>query len=456
MNGPLLIEQKKEIKVKNKCQLMLKKVSVTAKYDVLVAGGGPSGCAAAISAARNGAKVLLVEGTGALGGMGTSGLLPAWCPFSDGEKMIYRGIAEEVFLRSREGMQHINKNNIDWQPIDTEKLKAVYDDLTQNAGVKVLFHSMLCDVIRKGRRVKYAVIANKAGLQAIEAKVFVDCTGDADLSAFAGAKYEKGDDNGEMQPVTHCFMLSNVDTYSYLYGSRPVRALIPLNEALKKYPKVTDFFMCNSLVGPGTVIFNTGHQWNIDGTNPDDVTKALIEGRKIAVEFLNMFKEYFPKAFANAFLAATAPLLGVRETRRIVGDYVLTVSDYLARKSFPDEIGRNSYPIDIHTAKNEIKKSLENKVSAMERFENYKAGESHGIPYRSLIPKDLDNVLVAGRSISTDRPVQASVRVMPPCLVTGQAAGLAAALAVAKKGDVRSIDVAKLRNKLRKDGAYLP
>ena len=169
----------------------------------------------------------------------------------------------------------------------------------------------------------------------------------------------------------------------------------------------------------------------------------------MAVQFRDALAEYSPKAFGNAWLAQTAPLLGIRETRRIVGDYVLTREDYLARASFDDEICRNNYYLDVHVAPGNPKKSVQSC--------RYGKGESHGIPYRCLLPKTLRNVLVAGRCISTERDVQGSTRVMPVCLAMGEAAGTAAALAASRSGDVRAdVDTALLRQTLRENGAYLP
>ncbi|MBI4976673.1 MAG: FAD-dependent oxidoreductase [Spirochaetes bacterium] len=427
-------------------------------YDVIVAGGGPAGCTAAMAAAREGAKTLLLEGTGALGGMGTLGLVPAWCPFSDLEKMIYRGLAEKVFTRARETVMHEPKNKMDWVAIDPEHLKRVYDDMVTSFGATVLFHSSVCTVDAAGGAVKTVVVSNKSGLTAYRAKVFIDCTGDADIAAWAGAEFHQGDEKGETMPATHCFILSNVDDYAYRHGENlyagnknsPVYKIVTSG----KYPRIKDTHMCNNIIGPGTVGLNAGHIWDVDSTDPASLSKALMEGRKIAADIRDALAEYHP-AFRNSFLASTGSLLGIRESRRIVGDYNLTLEDYLARKSFDDEICRNSYFIDIHTAKNEIEKTkTENVVE--HRFERYKKGESHGIPYRCLLPKSITNVIVAGRSISCDRIVQGSVRVMPVCLAMGEAAGIAAAFASKTDGDVHHIDVKKLRARLIAEGGYLP
>ncbi|MEK6796039.1 MAG: FAD-dependent oxidoreductase [Spirochaetota bacterium] len=428
------------------------------EYDVIVLGGGPAGCTAAMAAAREGAKTLLIEGTGALGGMGTLGLVPAWCPFSDLEKMIYRGLAEKVFTRARESVRHEPSSKMDWVAIDAEHLKRVYDDMVTSYGASVLFHTSVSAVEAAHGTVKTIVVSNKSGLSAYQAGVYIDCTGDADIAAWAGAQFHQGDTNGETMPATLCMLLSNVDEYAYRFGDNlyagnknsPVYAIVNSG----KYPRIKDTHMCTNIVGPGTVGLNAGHLWDVDATDPASVSAALIEGRKLAADIRNALAEYHP-AFRNAHLVSTGSLLGIRESRRIVGDYNLTLDDYLARRSFDDEICRNSYFIDIHTAKDEIEKTkTENVVE--HRFERYKKGESHGVPYRSLLPKGIFNVIVAGRSISCDRIVQGSVRVMPVCLAMGEAAGAAGAMAVRAKGDVHAVDTKKLRARLKEEGAYLP
>lgn len=427
-------------------------------YDVIVAGGGPSGCTAAAAAAREGAKTLLIEAAGALGGMGTLGLVPAWCPFSDKQKILYRGLAETVFNAAKAGMPHVRPDALDWVPIDPELLKRVYDDLVTGAGADVLFNTQLCAVEKDPDGAVDAVIAsNKAGLTAYRAKVYVDCTGDADLAAWAGAEFDKGDETGEMQPATHCFTIANVDGYAYAHGpwlhgsnpNSPIGAIL----ASGKYPPIPDRHLCNNLVGPGTVGFNAGHVWNIDNTDPVSVSQGLIQGRKLAKAYRDALAEFHPAAFANGFLVSTGALLGIRETRRILGDYVLTADDFMGLRSFDDEICRNCYFIDIHHKRSEIGTKREGAAHKT----HLAPGESHGVPYRCLTPKGISNVLVAGRSISTDRTVQGSTRVMPVCLATGEAAGVAAAMASQGPSvDVHRIDTSRLRARLRDVGAYLP
>lgn len=438
------------------------KIHLDDQWDVIVVGGGPAGCAAAISAAREGAKTLLIEGMGCLGGMGTSGLVPAWTPFSDGEKMVYRGIAEKVFNESKKGVPHEPKNNMDWVAINPEWLKLVYDRMVAAAGAKVLFFSHLASVEMKNEKeVDAIIIANKSGLTAYRAKVYVDCTGDGDLAAWAGASFTKGNAKGVPMPSTHCFEIvnldvnpTNVESFNTLYGGNKTSPIWEM-VASEKYPAIKDAHLCINYIGPNAVGLNAGHLFDVDSTNPQSLSDAMYHGRELANQFMAGLKEFRPSIFANSFLINTGQLMGIRESRIIEGDYILTLKDWMARATFPDEIGRNNYFIDIHNSKEEIDKVVKEKnfENNLGRPEPYKKGESHGIPYRCLTPKGLKNVLVAGRCISTEQIVQGSVRIQPACLVTGEAAGMAAAHAILNhKNDVHLVDTDLLRKRLKEEG----
>lgn len=455
-------------------------------WDVIVVGGGPAGCAAAIASAREGARTLLIEANGALGGMGTLGLVPWFCGFDDGVKLIARGIAATVRERLADGMPHLKaalaQNPLVAPAINPEVLKRVYDSLVTAAGARVLFHTQLCSVERDAEgRIEALLVANKRGLGAYCAKVYVDGTGDGDLAAWAGAEFNKGDEQGNLQPATHCFMLANVDPYRpwitpvppdappslaapslhFFDPGSPVHAAI----ASGRYPLIVDKHSCSIQIGPRTYGYNFGHIYGVDNTDPASVSAALIRGRAQAAQYRDAFEEFHP-AFREAVLVATGALLGARETRRIVGDYVLTIRDYLARRSFHDEICRNAYNVDVHAANRPApdRKEKEEKAAPEELLRRNLAevqqldkGESYGVPYRCLTPKGLDNVLVAGRCISTDRSVNGSIRIMACCLTTGEAAGTAAALAAqAAVPDVHAVDTVELRRRLVQHGAYLP
>lgn len=408
-------------------------------WDVIVVGGGPSGCTAAAAAAREGAKTLLIESTGMLGGMGTSGLLNAWCPFTDGEKIIYKGLAERIFLESKKGVPHTNTNN--WTPINPEYLKLVYDDVVTHFGVKVLFFTSMAAVeMKDDGTVDCIIVANKAGLTALRAKVFVDCTGDGDLAARAGAKYEMGDKNGVVQSGSLCFSVANVDMDHYkTVGSWRKDAPIFKMMGNPDYPLIHESHFNDKIIAPRAIGLNAGHI-TVDSTDPESLSEAMMLGRKMAFQMHRGLKEFDAEAFKSSYLSATASAMGIRESRRIVGDYTFTVQDWLERREFEDNIGRNCYYIDVHK-------------EGGKSYPRYKKGESHGIPYRCLTPVGLSNVLVAGRCISTDQPSLGSLRVMPPAMVTGEAAGLAAALSARHaRPDVHAVDIAQLRRRLVEEG----
>ena len=423
------------------------KIKVNNQWDVIVVGGGPAGCAAATAAAREGAKVLIIESTGALGGMGTSGLLNAWCPFTDKEKIIYKGLAEKIFRESMKGVSHEPENKLDWVSINPEYLMSIYDRMVTESGAKVLFFSRLAAVeMSSDDTIDAIIVSNKAGLVAFKGKVYIDATGDGDLAAWSGASFKRGyDEEGSVQMSSLCFSFANIDSYDYING--PTLYVwkdesTPLYKAVRsgKYPLVDTHF-CNNLVGPDVIQCNAGHM-TVDTTDPWAISEAMILGRQKAVQYLKAMKDVRPSTFSNAFVVKTASLLGVRDSRRIEGDYIFTVEDWRQRKSFEDEIGRNCYYIDVHSGKH--------------KPEHYKKGESHGIPYRCLTPKGIKNLLTAGRCISTDEQAFGSTRVMPCCLVTGEAAGMAAAHAIKQtRNDVHKIDTSYLRKRLKEEGQLI-
>jgi len=417
--------------------------------DVFVAGGGPAGICAAVAAARAGASVFVAESSGAFGGAATAAYVPAFATFTDGRRQIVGGIGGEI----RRNVSKEIPPGAYWTPIDIEELKRYYDELVAKAGVKFSFFTNLCDVIARDGHVERAVLSSKRGLFAVKAKTFVDCTGDGDLSAFAGAQFEKGDETGAVMPCTLCSQWCGIDR-----SAKNPHAQTLLPQAIKDgVLSVADYHLPGFFFGPekGSSLGrgNIGHAFGVDPTDERSLTAGMIDARRRMPEYERFYKRYL-KGYERMILASTAPNMGVRESRRIVCDYMLTVKDFVRRANFDDGIGRYCYPVDLHLSKPGDKKAFEAFWKEYEKDLNYKAGESYGIPYRSLVVKGFDNALVAGRCMGTDRKMQASIRVMPGCFITGQAAGTAAALAL-KPGDTRAVAAELLRQKLSAAGVVL-
>lgn len=305
-------------------QFISKAIPLSSGWDVIVVGGGPAGCTAAAAASRLGAKTLIIEQTGALGGMGTQGLVPAWCPFSDGEKMIYRGLAEVVFNRALAFVPQNKPGKLDWVPIDSEGLKRVYDGIVTENGAEVLFYSFVCGVEKKSdREIDTLIVGNKRGLTAYQAKIYVDATGDGDIAAWAGADFEIGEmGTGKLQLSSLCFQLDNVDSFYYSHGGDP-RSVIHGIMADPEFSSIRHSHLCNNFVGPSTVGFNAGHL-ALDTLSPESVSRGMITGRKLASDYRDALAKHASNVFGGAHIAATANLMGIREGRRIRGDYVLS------------------------------------------------------------------------------------------------------------------------------------
>ncbi len=429
-------------------------IPIRDQVDVLVCGGGPAGVAAALAAAGQGATVHIIENSNCLGGMGTIGLVPAFMPFTDGVNFLAGGIGRLVLdrLEAAGGVWPSERGTT--VPIKPEVLKRVYDDLCEEAGVAVTFHARAIDVQRQAGRIERVICAAKSGLFAIAAKAVVDGTGDGDICAHAGAPFDLGDEHGAMMPTTLCSIWAEVDWQAYeAAGSPSVEGRI--EEALAdgvlsvEDRHLPGMWPTAARIGGG----NVGHCFACDGTDERSLTAAYIWGRRSMREYEQYYRRYIP-GHEQVELVATAALMGVRETRRIRGDYQLNSADFRPDSSFPDEIGRFSYPIDIHLAKPDKASFDEHK--RLFTGGRLGRGEHYGIPYRILTPQGLDNVLVAGRCVSTDRSMQASIRVMPGCFITGQAAGIAAAMVAAGCPDIRAVDITDLQARLRRLGAFLP
>jgi hypothetical protein len=421
--------------------------------DVFVAGGGPAGVAAALAARDQGARVYLAEAHTCFGGMGTAGRVPVFMQMGDGVNDLAAGIGRRIVDRLKRESRLKGATDI-------EALKRVYDAEMTEADAAFSFYTALSDAVAEGGHVQYAVCSAPGGMFAVKASVYVDATGDGDLAAWAGAAFEKGDEKGEMMPGSLCSLWSGIDWQAWR-EQRPPRPHQPQGYMLEKAFEdgvfsvpdrhMTGIHSLSDGMGGG----NIGHVFGVDGTDEDSLTKALVTGRKSMAEFERYYRDYLKRGFEQARMVATGERLGIRETRRITGDYVMTLEDYMNRAVFADEIGRYAYPIDIHPSKTD-KASYEQHRQEFDRLFKYAKGESYGIPYRILTPRGFDNLLVAGRCVSVDQKVHASLRVMPGCFITGQAAGIAAAMAADTGCSVHDIPIKELQKKLKAFGAYLP
>jgi len=436
------------------------------RADVLVIGGGPAGIAAAIASARTGASTFLVEQQGFLGGAATASLVGPFmsCLSLDGTTKVIDGIFGEVVDRmvsiggalpsgetgaGKGYSSFITMSHHGVTSFEPYALKIVADQLVQEAEVKILLHSTFLQPIIEAGELRGAIIATKSGLMALYAKVTVDTTGDADVAFRAGAEMVKGrEKDGLMQPATLFFRVGNVnDTIVEENGKHYADGTL-FRDYIDKARGVGDFKIPRDRIGiyktptQGIWRVNTTRVLGVDGTSVDDLTRAEIEGRQQVIQLMRFFRKYLP-GFENAILIGIAPNIGVRETRRIIGEYVLTEQDLVTGKLFDDSIACCGYEIDIH--------SLIGDGSRDEAVANI-----YSIPYRSLVPKTLDNLLVAGRCLSATHVASSATRVMPPCFATGQAAGTAAALASRESILPREVVPDILRATLKGAGAILP
>lgn len=429
--------------------------SIPVRYeaDVFVAGGGPAGMAAAVTAARQGCRVVLAEGHSCFGGMGTAALVTLFMPFTDGIHFLAGGFGEEIVARARQMDFPIYMNDPHFVvAVHPEALKRVYDDLAVEAGITFSFQTQVIGVESEAGHVSHAICSAKSGLFAVAARLFIDCTGDGDLAAWAGAPFAKGNEHGAMMPGSLCSLWSDVDWERVTAPRFTDERFLPqaIEEGIFSVP---DLHLPGMIrIGRSQADGNLVHAFGVDGTDERSVSQALMDTRRRTEEYRRYYHTYI-EGFEVAELVATGSL-AIRESRRILGDYVLGLEDFKTRASFGDEIGRYNYAVDVHATRPDPDETR--RFEAEFKALRYGKGESYGIPYRILTPRGLDNLLVAGRCVSVDRPMLGSIRVMPACFITGQAAGMAAALAVESGVDTRTVDVTSLQHRLRSMGAYLP
>ena len=452
-------------------------------WDVIVVGGGTAGAIAAIAAARAGAKTLVVEALGSLGGSGTNAQVTPLMRNASGGVNLNQGLTNELKRRLCERDDGaVDKNgNDNW--FNPEGMKYVLERMLVESGGEILYHThFVAPEVQANhsedeglRRVGSIVAHNKDGLVRLQAHTFIDATGDADLAIRAGAPFEAGDDAGLHQAMSLRFMLGGVNLqklceflgrngqaqesprfmhFWMVWGKKS--SLEPLfRQAVEDgvlLERDGDYFQGFSVPGqPGVLSFNCPRlaaDLN-DGADAWTLSRAQVDGKEAIDRLLKFLRTYF-EGCENSVIASYAPMVGVRETRRIVGEYVLTLEDILYCKTFADAICRNHYPVDIHTPRGQ--KLYHQRSGDLPYF---KPDAFHEIPYRALIPLTLSNVLVPGRCASATFEAQSAIRVQQNCHSMGEAAGLAAAWCAGRDVAVRGIDGGELRNALKAQGAYL-
>lgn len=417
-------------------------------YDIIVLGGGFAGSAAAIAAARQGAKVLLLDALGFLGGAASNCLIH---PFmvnatsitdENGEKHRHE-LSRGIFLEIADELHR----HADGRRFYDEELKVILDRKLLESGAEVLFHATLCGIKKTDKHIDSVSVVTKAGILTFGAKVFIDCTGDADLTVMAGVPTRLGREGDELcQPMTLCFRVVNVDKKKFFENRELWQSLYKSWQSEGKISNPRENILVFDHPTANMLHFNTTRIVKHNPVDPFEVTKAEIEARRQVVELMNFFKENNIPGMENAELAYTAPSIGVRESRMLSGEYILTGDDLVACEKFDDAIAAGNYDIDIH-----------NPEGSGTSHYYFPEGTWYTIPYRSLIPKesDCDNLLVSGRCISVDHRAQASVRIMPICANTGEAAGIGAVLAASSNTAVQRIDVKELQRRLISAGAYI-
>ena len=417
---------------------------INTQWDALVVGGGLTGVAAAVAARRQGLEVLLLEKAGFLGGAPGTMLINPFMPYSttvDGQRFaLSRGFFAELqeLLREVGGYQGPGREDI-----HEEYLKLALDRLVVREGVRVLFHATLCGVEKSGETIVALQAATKAGTLRFTARRYLDCTGDADLAVMAGCPYQLGRGDGLCQPMTLCFRIGNVDIPVFRENRQLMQDRYKQLKAEGKIKNPRENVLVFNTLVDGMLHFNTTRVVRHNPVDPLDVTRAEMAAREQMFEICHFLREQVP-GFEHSQLVYSAGEIGVRESRKIVGEYVLTQEDLVACTKFPDRIAAGNYDIDIH-----------NPEGSGTSHYYFAPGTWYTIPYRSLLPLKAGNLLVAGRCISATHEAQASIRILPIVATLGQAAGVATAVSLRAGVAPREADVAEIQRILTREGAFI-
>jgi glycine/D-amino acid oxidase-like deaminating enzyme len=456
-------------------------------YDVIVAGGGFSGSIAAIAAARTGAKTLLIEQYGFLGGMLTAAGVGPMMTFHAGKMLLIRGITDEVIQRmvkkGRSAGHVFDTTGYTYTvtPFDAEGLKTELEEMAVEENVDILYHTMLCGANTADSRIKSITVCNKAGLTEYAAGVYVDATGDADLSVLSGVKCSKGSPaTGKSQAMTMMLRVNNVnteackayirdhdeefprlehDTYK-VYRARQlsIGGFTLTTERAKRdgaFSLQRNDVLFFETSNDGEYIINTSHITDYDSLDPFEYSKAEIEGRRQANGLFEMFRKYIP-GFENARLMYTGPFVGIRSSRQIIGMYTLTDEDIYECRQFSDAIAHSAYPVDVHGAEKPGEKGLEHHSGMTHAEENkYYWGKIRSLPYRCIVNPVIDNLITVGRCVSVSYRAQGAFRTAPIIGAIGHAGGVAAALTAKAGLAARDLDIERLHEKIRAQGGYI-
>lgn len=413
-------------------------IPLTHDVDVVVAGGGPGGIGAAVMAARAGARTLLVERYSCLGGMASVGEVH---PFMDNH-VNGKPLDGPVYTDWIEAMKKYAPAAGSDRFISKDIAAIAAEDLVLEAGCAILYHHVLADALTEQGAISRITLLSKSGFTAVRAKIYVDCTGDADLAARAGCEYEQGGPTGYCQPMTLCFKLSHVDKTRQPDG----REINRLYDEARKRGEIQcprENILKFNWFDDDVVHFNTTRVIRKNGISGAELSEAEIEARAQLRQLLAFFRNHVP-GYENCRIHSIANHIGVRETRRVRGLAYLTRADFEAARKFPDAITRVNYPVDIH-----------NPDGSGTELVHLPKGEWYEIPYGCIVAKDTNNLLIGGRPVSVDHAVHSSMRVMPPACTIGQAAGLAAALAAQRKCMPCELDGREIRKILVENGAPL-
>ena len=445
-----------------------REIPVRASVDILVVGGGPSGVMAAYAAARKGGhKVMLLESRGFLGGNLTIGL-PILAYLGPKGNQVIKGEPEKFIERLKARRAAAGpfpcKLHKSFTMVDGEEVKNVCADMMAEAGVEVLMYVFCCGVIKEGEQVKGVIIESKCGREAILAKTVIDCTGDGDVAFRAGVECHKGDADGGMQPPTLMYQLRGVDVQAlrdaivqhpdiYDMDNMPHtqftrRHFITVglrNQILKAREEGLDIPVSRTILitglAPDEIWVNMVRVSGTDSTDPASYTRCELTAHK-QIKVINEYLRRFVPGFENAYMQIVAPFTGVRESRVIVGKYVLTAEDIVSMRKFDDAVVVAGYPVDIHHSTGGDCTMIFTE-------------DAYDIPYRVLVPEKVESLLVAGRCSSMNHEAMAGTRVMSTCMALGEAAGTAARIALEDGVLPSAVDVQKVRADLLDNGVYL-